>query len=190
MIEWMNGEVGVRLSRKMLVVLLTLFLLPMACRQLSPEQRVQGLRAQYTAELNSFYVEPAEEETSEEAMQEGETAGEEAEEAATAEEGEEVAEEEAVPQNVVLDILVSTEALEYLPGITLDVSQADAAGNEKNHWRVWVDTSQVVRGPGTQVTKVLEGVDYEEGDGFAVEVRPAVPAEERGEYREFSEAGS
>lgn len=185
------------LWRGFLVVGLTLALLPLACRQLSPEERVESLRGQYTAELNSFYVEaPAEQaegaEVGEEASAAESSAAAEAGEAEAGEEGEEGTEEGSAAEpaltNVVLDILVSTEALDYLPGITVDASQADAAGNEKAHWRLWVDTSQVVRGAGSQVTKVLEGVSYEEGDGFFVEVRHPVPAAERGEYKEFSEA--
>lgn len=180
-----------RLSREMLVVLLTLSLLSVACRQLSPEERVESLRAQYTAKLNSFYVEPpagAEMEEMEATEEGEEAAAEEAAPEGEEGEGEEMATEEAMPKNVVLDILVSTEAMEYLPGLTVDVYQADTSGNEKDHWRLWLDTSGVVRGPGAQITKVLEDVDYEEGDAFAVEVRQSIPPEERSEYRELEQA--
>ena len=87
---------------------------------------------------------------------------------------------------MVLDILITNKNDDKLPGLTVDVSQVDAAKQPKGHWRIWVDTSQVGRGPGTQVSHVLKGVDYEEGDGFQVEVRGTVPAAEQGEYREFA----
>jgi hypothetical protein len=90
-----------------------------------------------------------------------------------------------VRTDVILDILVSTTSSEYLPGITLDVEHADADRQAKDRRTLWVDTSGLVRGGGTQVTHVLENVDWEEGDAFYVEVRSPVPAEERADYKEF-----
>jgi hypothetical protein len=90
-------------------------------------------------------------------------------------------------QDVILDILVSREGHEALPGITVDVTQADSRDNEKASWKVYLDTSDLSRGPGVQMVHRLEDVDFEEGDGFFVEVRHPIPAAERGEYRELRE---
>ncbi len=155
----------------------------------SPEEQVSELRSRYTAKLNGFVInqEPAAGEEMAGEMAEGaddETAADEQ----MAEGGEaEGGEAAAVRKDALLDILMSTESRETLPGITVDVTQVDADGNEKGSWRVYLDTTNVQRGPGTQITHRLEDVDYVEGDGFHVEVRHPVPAEEHGEYREFQE---
>lgn len=159
----------------------------------SPEERVAELRSQYDAVLNGFVVnqQPVEEAMAEEMPMEME--GEEAAEPAMAEEGEEMmAEAEPMPllQEVLLDILVSTTSRDTLPGLTVDITQVDADENVKQTWRVYLDTSTVHRGPGTQITHRLEGVEYQEGDGFNVEVRHPVPPAERGEYQEFQAAAA
>lgn len=94
----------------------------------------------------------------------------------------------AKPQ-VVLDVLVSGGSKPPLPGLTLDVSMAGADGKEKLVRRVWVETATVGAG-GEQKTVTLDDVDYQPGDGFWVEVRQAIPAAERGEYREFAGGAS
>jgi hypothetical protein len=93
-----------------------------------------------------------------------------------------------VREKVRLDILIQHRSAEKLPGITLDISMVDSAEVEKGHWQVWFDTSEVTKATVTQFTHMLEEVGYEEGDGFFVEVRHPIPVEERGDYREFSEA--
>ena len=92
-------------------------------------------------------------------------------------------------QRIVLDVLVDWAGTEPLPGLTLDVSMADPAGAEKVRRRVWIDTAQLRRG-GEQLALVLDGLPWQPGDGFFVEVRTPVPAAERGEYREFAAAAS
>jgi len=87
-------------------------------------------------------------------------------------------------KTVILDILLQHKSGATLPGITLDVTQADSQHNEKHSWKVWVDTSQLA---GTQqFTHTLENVELDEGDVFNVEVRSFVPESERSEYKEFS----
>jgi hypothetical protein len=90
-------------------------------------------------------------------------------------------------QRIVLDVLVDWSGSDPLPGLTLDVSMADPAGAEKVRRRVWVETAQLRRG-GEQLALVLDGLPWQPGDGFFVEVRTPVPAAERGEYREFGAA--
>lgn len=173
-----------------------------ACAQPSPEERVAELRSNYEATLQNFVV--REEPLIDEApLAEGEEAEEPAEEAAAgAEEGEEIVEEVPVRQDVTLDILVRHSNNEILPGLTVEVAQlGEGAAEEmtwdeiqssparKATWRVYLDTSAIGRGQGNSVVYTLEDVDgVEPGDRFVVDVRESVPAEERGEYREFSEA--
>ena len=152
----------------------------------SPEEQVSELRSRYTAELNGFVIhqEPA---AGEEEMA-GETAEGTGDQMVADEEMAEGGEPAGtVRKDALLDILMSTESRETLSGITVDVTQVDADGNQKGSWRVYLDATDVHRGPGTQITHRLEDVDYVEGDGFHVEVRHPVPAGERGEYREFQE---
>lgn len=91
-----------------------------------------------------------------------------------------------VKQSVLLDLVVSHDSPEKLPGITLDLTQTGADRQEKRRWRVWVDTSGIEPGPGRQVSHDLGTVELAPGDRFAVEVRHPVPAAERDGYREFS----
>ncbi|MFP3941425.1 MAG: hypothetical protein ACLF0P_14090 [Thermoanaerobaculia bacterium] len=164
-----------------------------------PAEQVAEIRSGYTAELNSWVVDqrPAEQAPStaaeDEAPAEGappeeETAGDG--EAAAPEDEDAAEADPPVRQDVILDILVSHESRESLPGITVDVTQVDAEETPKNVWRVYLDTGDILPGPGTQLTHRLEDVDVESGDAFHVEVRHPVPAAERGEYREFQEYGA
>ena len=176
-----------RHSRRFLIacaVVVSLGLAVSACGPSSPGDKIARTRALYSARLNGFVVE--EEPIIEEPIAEAE--------ALPAEAGTEAAELEepadfepvAVSQRVLLDILIQHDSSEKLPGITVEISMADPAGQEKDHWRVWFDTSDIEKANVTQFTHILEDVSYEEGDGFFVEVRHPVPEEERGEYKEFA----
>ena len=148
----------------------------------------------YSARLNGFLVQaPVEPEPMiEEGIEEGMEAMEAEAEAEGEGEGEVAEEMEPAPPanpNILLDILIQHDSPEILPGITVDISMADAAGNEKGAWKVWFDTSKVLKANVTPYTHVLEDVPYEEGDGFFAEIRHPIPVEERGEYKEFSSAG-
>jgi hypothetical protein len=158
----------------------------------SPQEKVARLRGMYSARLNGFLVqaqpapepeiyteEGAEPMAPDNEMEEGEGEGEMAEPMAM----------EPANPNIMLDILIQHDSPELLPGITVDVSMADGAGNQKGAWKVWFDTSTVRKANVTQYSHVLEDVPYVEGDGFFAEVRHPVPVEERGEYSEFSSAG-
>lgn len=158
------------------------------CAPKSPEEKVAELRSYYAAELNSFMVEeePMIPEVPEELLgEEGESAPEEP----TAE-GESEAIEPTpaveVSQKINLDILIRHRSDEILPGITVDIGMVDANEVEKGHWRVWFDTSQILKANVKPFTHILEDVGYEEGDMFFAEVRHPVPVEDRGEYREFA----
>jgi hypothetical protein len=157
----------------------------LGCAQKSPEEKVAELRSYYSARLNGFILEEeplVAEVPDPDALAEVEEGVEEAlaEAAPTGPMG-----QVEVEQKVRLDILIQHRSDQRLPGITVDISMVDPDQVEKNHWRVWFDTSEVPKATVTQFTHILEDVGYEEGDGFFLEVRHPIPVEERGEYREF-----
>ncbi len=86
--------------------------------------------------------------------------------------------------DILLDVTLEGDAQPPLPGLTLDVSMADAKGKEKAHRRVWIDGKDLGPG-GVQQTLTLKDLPYQPGDGFWVGVRSPVPAAERAQYREF-----
>ncbi len=155
-----------------------------ACRQKSPEEAFEAARSAYKAELQNFVLREAAADLVDEVTDE-----------ATADTGDAASEEEAVviePPNpdVLLSVLVSTDSADTLPQLTLDISQADAAGQERQHWRRTVDTSDIQKGSASQLTIVLEDVDFQENDGFHVEVRPSIPMADRGAYPEYAALAS
>ena len=179
-----------------LAVALALALTIGACGPKDPAEKVAKLRSFYAAELNGFLVlePPPPDYTDVAPPEEGEGAADPEADAGDGEEGDEGAEdmEEAPAEpesiDVQLDILVKHRSPESLPGITLDITMVDGLKKAKGHWLWWVDTSGIAKATVTQFTHVLEDVSYELGDGFNVEVRHPVPADERGQYREFSSA--
>jgi predicted PhzF superfamily epimerase YddE/YHI9 len=164
-------------------------MLSFGCAQLSTEESVELRRSQYNVQLTSFAVDDQPQVAPVEMT---DTAQAELEAAATPPavgEEETPAEPEAVVMTTtqaVLDILVTTEADEGLPGLTVELEQVGANGAVKMERQLWLDVSRVVRGSGAQITHVVEDVDYEEGDGFAVSIRSPVPPGERDVYREFA----
>ena len=175
------------LSRTCLLALSGFSLLLAACAEKSPEEIIEAQRQLYSAELTNFVVmqepepEPvATEEADEEA---GEGAGD-----ATDGDAMDAMEPEPmgpVTRNVLLDILVQNTGSESLPGITVDVSQIDSNRNPKGDWKLFLELPSLAHGTSEQVSQVLEDVDFEEGDGFAVQVRSPIPAAEQGDYAEF-----
>jgi hypothetical protein len=167
-----------------------LVLILQACGPSSPADKIARTRSLYSARLNGFVVE--EEPIIEEPMPVTGEAVEGAQvESQVGDQALETGgdfEPVALSQRVLLDILIQHDSNEKLPGITVEISMADPNGQEKNHWRVWFDTSDIEKATVTQFTHILEDVSYEEGDGFFVEIRHPVPEEERGEYREFASA--
>jgi len=190
-------------------------LVVVACRPSDPIERIAEARAGYGAELTGFYakqveiapaaedVPPTEEGASaedlaaaaevgvEELAEGAETEGAAAEgaeaEGAEGEPGEGEAVEVPTRTDIVLDVMVSRQGSDELQGLTLDITLVDASKAEKDHWLWWVETSGMPKGDQRQFSHTLEGVDYVDGDGLLVEVRDPVPAEVRGDYREFRE---
>lgn len=196
------------LRRLPLLALLTLLLgAVIACQPKSPEEKIAAERAAYTVELNSWFPREPEPEVTGDA--EGEAAeGEAAAEATAVAEGEEAAGEAAPAEgeegelevvdvdaagprmvNVFFDLIVLFEGDDPLPGLTLDISQADSGGAEKQSFRHYQELPAHIKGETKQVSFELEGIEFAEGDQFSVALRKVVPPEEQGEYREFASAG-
>lgn len=174
-----------------------------ACAKETPEERIARLRTEYEVTLNSFVMDqkPLEQEApeGEGEMAEGAMEGDMEGAPDAGDEGgmeeEDILEPVELQQDVLLDILVKNTSDGTLPVLTLDVSQVDAygaddpsQGREKAHYRIEIDTSRIVKGASEQILYRLEDVDYQDGDGWSVEVRHPVPPEDRSEYRELSAA--
>jgi len=163
-----------------------------ACSQPTGAERVAQQRAEYTATLNGFTVRETPLEPVMEEPMEGEETADDAMAADDAMEGESMDDEMMMPevrQDVLLDIVLEKNGRsDGLEGITVDVAHVDASESEKTHFRIYVETGGLVNGSSTQVTHVLEDVDYEEGDGFSAEVRQNVDPNTRSDYREFNDA--
>jgi len=156
------------------------------CSSKSPLEKMIENRARYSVDVNGFFIKETPVVAEIDAEMEVD-----ADPAEPNELGEPEVEEQPVEviQNAHLDLLLKHDSFEKLPGVTVDIFQVDGNETEKGRWRLWVDTSKVERSNPTQYSYVIENVDYVEGDGFAAEVRHPVPESERGEYREFGEAG-
>ena len=148
-----------------------------------PADRVERQRAHYSAELTGFVVdEPAAPAPS---PQPGATSAPAAEAAAVGTGEAELVAPPPAASDVELDLRIRHDSPERLAGLTLEVGLLDPAGKEKEHYRIWVDTSAIEPGAPAAVRYRLDDVPYVAGDRFAVEVRRGVPANERAMYKEF-----
>ena len=164
------------------LIVLTILLLS-GCSEGDPQERVAKLRARYFAKPTGLVVrqQPIPEPVIE------------ADPASADPETDTVILDDPTPvrKDILLDVLVRHDAPEQLPGVTLDIGILDPAGNVKETFRRYIDTSALGKGPGSQFELIFEDVDYVEGDQFTVEIRHPVPVEQRSEYQEFSvSAGS
>ena len=151
------------------------------CQQQSPLEQLEAARASYTVEVSSFSIREEPIEPAVETQADAGTPGE------AADGGADLSGilEPQLKTDVLLDVIVSTDSENTLEGVTVDYEHVDAGQNVKDSRKLWIDTSAVVRGAGSQVTLVVENVDYVEGDGFFVAVLSPVPLAEQSEYREF-----
>ena len=180
-----------------------------ACKQPTPEERVAAARAKYRVTLNTFVAqEPAMEEMTDDGMMDATDGMDEGEEMAmddadaTSEDADMAADEMSdgdmamddaaasgpQPTDILLDLVVLFEGNDPLDGLTLDISQADPFEKEKATFRHYIEIPSMVKSETRQVSFVLEGVDYEVGDLFSVNLREYVAPEDRAAYREFAEA--
>ena len=191
-----------------LCLLVSFLFLAAACGPSDPATVVNDTRAEYKVQLNTFIVQEPEPEPElvleVVEMEEAEgaaaaRAGEgamvapemvESEEGGEGEIDEETMDEGPRSTDVLLDLYVLFNGKESLEGITVDISMADPFEKEKGTFRRYLETGKMARGEGRQLSVVLEDIEkFETGDVFSVFVRAYVPTEERGEYREFAEAG-
>lgn len=169
-----------------------LVLLPLAwgCKEVPPEERVAEMRSRYKVRLNEggFLVreEPLEVGVPDEEAEADELGGADGQDLEEENGEEDVG--KPVRQIVTLDIIVQHDNREGLPGVTVEISMVGPERNDKGNWRLWVDTAGLPKATLKQVSWDQEIPNYLKGDGFAVELRHPVPAEERGEYREFADA--
>lgn len=188
-------------------------LLLVGCPAGSPEEQVAAKRADFTVELNSWYAtveneamdEMAEAVEGEAVEGEADDAGDEgeaADDAGDEMDGDAMAGDEMdgdamsdmtgpQPHTIVFDLLVAYNGRgDALPGITLKVTHAAAGGTEKDSWLEYIELPQMTKSVPEQVAFQKEGVLFEEGDVFAVNLSKSVPAAERSQYREFQAAGN
>lgn len=176
--------------RLSLVGLLSLLFALAACAPADPQARVAESRAKYEVKLNGWLQRPVEEgQAAEAAAGASEQAASSADPGAASQEAA-LAKPDPRQIKVLMDLLVTFTGRKPLPGITVDISHADADGNEKAHRQHYVALAGMHRGAPQQVEVELDGWDLEDGDQFSVEVRQDIPEAERGAYREFQEAGS
>ncbi len=196
-----------RISRVLLcVVAVTCIAVLTGCAAKSPEEKVAEIRSQYTVRLNTWAPrdpEPMVDEGMGDPMSEdgaegavAEVAEAAAEESAAMAEGDESTEESAEemaadtgPQTraIFFDLIVRFDGLESLPGITVDITHADAFQKEKGQYHYWLDTPGMVKSDTRQIDFELEDVEFIDGDVFSVALRTPVAPEERGDYREFAD---
>ncbi len=184
------------------LALLPLLLLA-GCTPKSPEEIVAETRTQYFVEPTGMLVQEIEaedalaaeadqgDEPAEATAVAAEAAAVAAEAAAEGEEveGEEVAEADG-PRTVqvLFDLILRFDGRKSLPGITIDIAHQDPFDKEKARYQQWIETDGMSRGDASQLSFEKEIPDYETGDQFTIEFQAFVPPEERGNYREFSEA--
>lgn len=195
-------------------LVLIIALAAVGCAAGTPEEQVALTRASYTVELNSFRVlepEPPAEEAAE--GTEGEEAADNAADESAADEsasddgaadagdgeggdgdgeGAEGEDEAAAgPVNVRFDIFIlyrPERSRDTLDQLTIDITHADSAQQEKAVIHHTVDVSGMIKGDSRQADFVLEGIEFEEGDIFAASVASGVPAD-LSKFPEFAAAG-
>lgn len=184
-----------RIGRVALILLAICAVSLGACSSATPLEKLEATRAEYKANLNSFFVKetplevepmPGVEGESEDAESPAGTESSGGDGDPEGEGGEEMAMvEPEVRLDAMLDVIVQHDSRNPLEGVTLDITMVDASQQEIGGWTRWVDTSGLPKANQRPVSIVLEDVAYEEGYGFFVEVRSPIAASERGEYREY-----
>jgi hypothetical protein len=174
------------------------------CAPADPQAQVAAARADYEAQLSGWIVrqpEPMEATldpvaTAESPMDENEGEVDPSMASETSPAAEEMAAvvDPVVPDpteiTVLFDVIVLFSGKDPLPGLTVDITHADAAGGEKVVRQHYLEVGDLLRGSTRQVAIELDGWDLTDGDQFSIEVRRGLSDAERGTYREFQEAGS
>ncbi len=153
-----------------LVVLFGLLAIVVGCQEKDPALLVESLRAQYTAQAQSFYID--------ERVVEAEPVLDS--------EGQEVSIEPTVERDLLLDIVVKNGSQSRLETLTVEYEHYDSSENLKDTRRMVLDVGHILAGTVGQFSETIENVDYNEGDKFSMSIRNPVPAAERSEYPEFT----
>jgi len=166
---------------------------PVGCRPDDPASRVGAQRRQFSASLQGFQVlssspapaMPSPAPTASPARKVGHgAAAPSATPSPSLEDAVGLVAPPAVTSDVELALVVRNGSPVSLPGLTLEVGLL-AGDEERQHYRIWVDTSQIAPGATGEIRSLLREVPYVAGERFAVEVRDEVPPAERSLYREF-----
>lgn len=86
---------------------------------------------------------------------------------------------------VLFDLVISQQGSEGLPGITLDISQADPFQKEKKSYRHYVELGPMVKGQAKQVAFSIKADDFVDGDVFSVVLEKQIAEADRAAYREL-----
>lgn len=159
-----------------------LALLLSACQ--TPQQKAMAIRAEYLVQLNTWLLkepEPAAAPAAAPAPAPAATAP--ADPAAAPVEP--VAPAGPRKVEVLFDLVISQQGSEGLPGITLDISQADPFQKEKKTYRHYVELGPMVKGQTKQVAFSITADDFVDGDVFSVVLEKQIAEADRAAYREL-----
>lgn len=171
------------------IVVLALML--SACQ--SPQEKAMAVRSQYLVQLNTWLLkepEPAPAADPAPAPAAGApAAGAPAADAPAADPAaapvEPVAPAGPRQVEVLFDLVISQQGSEGLPGITLDISQADPFQKEKKTYRHYVELGPMVKGQAKQVAFSIQADDFVDGDVFSVVLEKQIAEADRAAYREL-----
>ena len=85
-----------------------------------------------------------------------------------------------------MQLIETMEDLEAHYGVPSPASLTKVAQKITPLYQQWIDTAGMINGDTRQVDFVLEGMEVEDGEAFAVTLASGVPAD-LGNYPEFSE---
>lgn len=160
----------------------------------SPQEKAMAIRSEYILQLNTWLLQ--EPEPGKGPLADAHAAADDISAKAAATDAvdsalaDDAAIEPEVPAGprkvtVLFDIVLSQQTSEGLPGLTLDVSQADPFQKEKKTYRHFVELPKMVKGQTQQTSFSIQADDFVDGDVFSVSLRKNIPEAERGEYREL-----
>lgn len=86
---------------------------------------------------------------------------------------------------VLFDLVVSQRGSDSLPGITLDISQADPFQKEKKTYRHYLTLPKMLNGQSQQFSFSIQADDFVDGDVFSVSLLKNVAPADRAAYQEL-----
>ena len=162
------------------IVVLALML--SACQ--SPQEKAMAVRAEYLVQLNTWLLQEPEPTPAAAPAPAAPAPGAPAADPAAAP-VEPVAPAGPRQVEVLFDLVISQQGSEGLPGITLDISQADPFQKEKKSYRHYVELGPMVKGQAKQVAFSIKADDFVDGDVFSVVLEKQIAEADRAAYREL-----